>query len=101
MLKSLLISSVLALASASFANAGGDPSPGPASENAVVLGTVSVGTANQAIASVGLSGAVTLTGTTATVTRAATGDISVTSDSGSTFTVSAGFVAQLILSYFN
>lgn len=100
MLKILFVASALTLACTNLASAGGDPSPGAVSESATILGTVNVAAANSAIASVGLGGGTTLTGTTATVTRTPAGDIVVTSDTGSTFTVLAGYLAQLILAYF-
>jgi hypothetical protein len=105
MLKILFVASALTLACTNLASAGGDPSPGAVSESATILGTVNVAAANLAIASVGLGGGTTLTGTTltgttATVTRTPTGDIVVTSDTGSTFTVLAGYLAELILAYF-
>jgi hypothetical protein len=100
MFKALILASSFALVSPNLALAGGNPSPGAVSEGATILGAVNVATANQAIASVGLGGAMTLTGSTATITRSPSGDITVTSDTGSSFTVSAGFVAQLLLAYF-
>jgi len=100
MLKSILVASALTLASANFAVAGGDPSPGAVSPSGTILGTVSVASANQAIAAVGLGDGQTLRGTTATVSRTPTGDMVVTTDGGGQFIVQAGFVAQLILAYF-
>lgn len=100
MLKTLLVVSVLTLISTNLASAGGNPSPGSVSEAGTILGTVSVATANNAIAAVGFGGEITLTGRTATVRRSQAGDITVTSEDGSTFRVSAGFVARLILAYF-
>ncbi len=101
MLKSILVASALTFASANVGLAGGDPTPGsPASPAGLILGVVNVAAANNAIAAVGLGTGATLTGTSATVTRTPTGNIIVTSDTGSVFTVSAGFVAQLILAYF-
>lgn len=101
MIKVIAVAAALSIGSGGLAMAGGDPSPGPASETAVILGTVSVASANQAIAAVGLGGPTTLSGSTATVTRTPAGDITVSSDGGQTFTVAAGFVAQLILAYFS
>jgi hypothetical protein len=100
MFKILAITAALSIASVGLANAGGDPSPGAVSENAVILGTVSVASANAAIAAVGLGSGATLRGTSATVTRTPTGAIVVTTDAGQSFTVQGGFVAQLILAYF-
>lgn len=100
MFKALIIASSLTFVSSHVAFAGGNPSPGAVSEAGTILGSVNVATANQALNSVGLGGATTLTGSTATVTRLPNGDVTVTSDSGSIFTVSAGWVARLILSYF-
>lgn len=103
MIKVLAVAAALSVGSVGLATAGGDPSPGAVSENAVVLGTVSVATANQAIAAVAAAtggGGVTLSGTTATVTQTPAGDITVSTDAGQSFTVSAGFVSQLLLAYF-
>ena len=100
MFKAIILASAVSVASANLAFAGGHPSPGPVSEAGIVLGTTSVAMANKAIAQFNLPGAVTLTGTNATVTRTPTGDIVVSSNTGATYRVSAGYVAQLILAYF-
>ena len=101
MFKAVILASAIAATSANLALAGGNPAPGPVSEAGTILGTTSVASANQAIAAAGVTGATTLTGTTATVTRTPSGDIIVSTDTGTSFTLSAGYVAQLILNYFS
>lgn len=96
MFKTFLVASALTLATANLAIAGGATTQGSVSEAGIVLGSVSVSQFNSLAPTI--AGA-TLTGTTATVTVASNGDVTIRTDTGATFTIAAGFVANLLASY--